>query len=152
MVQSTIITEISYMLNMMNNDLFKQFNDFGKESFQPWLRLNGIANKSIERFTRQNIGTTSDIIALQMRQLQDLSNAKKIDEMFNVWNQGSKEATTRATEFSLQAMENFQNLAAEIGKWYEESFAAFAKQQQHAASAAGKAVNKTKSGTVIEKD
>lgn len=105
----------------MQREFIEQITEFNKFVAKPASDFNKLTTNIIKRMTEQNLAIMDDFLTSSIKQLKDLGNAKKLEDVVAIQSSLVNESSSKMINCSQKmlnaAMENF----SEFSKWLEDT-------------------------------
>ncbi|MCW5589777.1 MAG: phasin family protein [Legionellales bacterium] len=84
----------------MQKEFIDQWTNFSKNSLEPFVAFNSLANESFERLAKQNLETVNDLFTSSVANLQKLADCKNVESLIATQTQILQEAGNKAIDYA----------------------------------------------------
>lgn len=108
----------------MNNELFKQWNDWAQSAWKPFMELGEITTRAVERNTQQQLEILNECVNGGLKNAQDSLGVKHGQELLALQNRFFSECGEKVNGQLRQGLDNYLQTSAELNQWLEKQMKA----------------------------
>lgn len=102
--------------------MFDQFSNPQKSLLGPWLAFNEMAMRLYGDLGKEHVKVINELMLCQAQQIQQLSQAKKFEQMMEIQAQCLAKAANPLNEYAQHMIDAFLASNADYTKWLEENY------------------------------
>ncbi|MBS0288169.1 MAG: phasin family protein [Proteobacteria bacterium] len=106
----------------MSSSMFDQLTNPQKSLLGPWLAFNEMAARLYGEVGKEQVRIVNELMHCQAEQLQQLSQAKKWEQMMEIHAQWLAKAANPLNDYAQHMIDTFLASNADYTKWLEENY------------------------------
>lgn len=114
----------------MHTNYFEHWPQLGKDSFEPWMEMNGITSRTMSELTRANLEAINEWMQCFSEHTHNLSRAKGIEEMMSLQTGFTSKIARDMCQCTQQNIEAIMQGMTECKKCFEKGWGEFSKEKK----------------------